>query len=45
MWPGKDVIMSESKKVFLSHKSVDKSLVTDFKEVLEIVRQQRTNPG
>ena len=31
----KDVKMSEAKKVFLSHKTIDKSLVIDIKEALE----------
>ena len=29
--------MNDSKRVFLSHKSVDKDLVTDFKETLELL--------
>lgn len=33
----KDVCMSESKKVFLSHKSIDKALVIDFKETLTAI--------
>jgi hypothetical protein len=33
----KDVCMSESKKIFLSHKTIDKALVIDFKEALAAI--------
>ena len=32
-----DMAISESKKVFLSHKNVDKDMVVDFKETLELL--------
>jgi hypothetical protein len=32
-----DVIMSDSLKIFLSHKGLDKKLVTDFKETLRLL--------
>jgi hypothetical protein len=33
----KDVCMSEFKKIFLSHKTIDKALVIDFKEALAAI--------
>lgn len=33
----KDLRMSDSKKVFLSHKGVDKKLVSEFKDTLEMI--------